>query len=193
MELKEYIKIFKKNYKIFFITLGLILIAGSVVNSVLKTSYKVEVDLNITRTGYQKETTDYRYDEFYRLQADERFADTVVRWLGSAVVINDILKDSNSNFEKIKAQRLSSQMIKVSFLVVNKNQAEKVTKAMDDVLNKKTAELNGEQNNPNWFKILTSYPIVKEYKITWLKLEVMLLLGGIFLGIWAVFIKHYLE
>lgn len=193
MELKEYIKIFKKNYKIFFITLGLILIAGSVVNSVLKTSYKVEVDLNITRTGYQKETTDYRYDEFYRLQADERFADTVVRWLGSAVVINDILKDSNSNFEKIKAQRLSSQMIKVSFLVANKNQAEKVTKAVDNVLNKKTAELNGEQNNPNWFKILTSYPIVKEYKITWLKLEVMLLLGGIFLGIWAVFIKHYLE
>ncbi|KKP68051.1 MAG: hypothetical protein UR66_C0009G0141 [Candidatus Moranbacteria bacterium GW2011_GWE1_35_17] len=194
MELKEYIKIFKDNYGIFLMTVGLVLASGLIAQLVLKDKYSIEADLNITRTGYQKDTSDYRYDEFYRLQADERFADTVVRWIGSEVIKNEISKETKGvKFEKLKAERLSSQMIRVSFVLLDKDEAEKVTRAIDRVLNDKVSELNSEQKNPQWFKVLVSYPIVDNYGVSLGKLTMILLVAGLFLGFWAVLIKHYLK
>ncbi|MGW8185163.1 MAG: hypothetical protein ACWGHO_03585 [Candidatus Moraniibacteriota bacterium] len=194
MELRRYLKIFKDNYRAFLITIGIVLVVGLAFQLLSKEKYRVEMDLNVTRTGYQKDTTDYRYDEFYRLQADERFADTVVRWLGSKVIRNDIEKETNgAEFEKLKAERLSSQMIRVSFTVVDKNQSQKITEAIDGVLNNKVSELNLEQKNPQWFKVLVSYPVISEQKINPLLLLVIFLSGGIFLGFWVVLIRHYLK
>lgn len=194
MELREYIKIFKDNYRAFFITIGIVLVVGLFFQFLSEDKYKAEVDLNVTRTGYQKDTPDYRYDEFYRLQADERFADTVVRWLGSKVIKNEIAKEVGGiKFEKLKAERLSSQMIRVSFVISDKNQVEKITASIDKVLNAKVSELNLEQKNPQWFKILVSYPVSSQHKLDAWLLVGMLLAGGIFLGFWVVLIKHYLK
>lgn len=194
MELKEYIKIFKDNRMVFFTTVVLTLLIGLLFQLLMEDRYKAELNLNVTRTSYQKDTSDYRYDEFYRLQADERFADTVVRWLGSRVIVNDILREADgANFEKMKAERLSSQTIRVSFLIEDKQQAEKITKSIDKVLNDNAVSLNAEQKNPQWFKILVSYPIVSNYGLSILKLAVILLAVGIFLGFWAVLIRHYLK
>ena len=157
---------------------------------VLPIKYKVELDLNITRIGRQSETMDYSYDEFYRLQADERFADTVVRWLGSAIIKEEI----SSDFQKLKARRLSSQMISVSFLVLKKQEADIVVKSIDKVLNEKTAELNRLQKSPSWFKVLVSRSVVTEYKfLSFEKLIIVLVFLGFFAGFWGVFVKHYLK
>ncbi|MFZ2153848.1 MAG: hypothetical protein WAV16_01340 [Candidatus Moraniibacteriota bacterium] len=194
MELREYIKIFKENYKVFLITLGLVCLVGSVGQLLRVNKYKVELDLNVTRTGYQKETNEYRYDEFYRLQADERFADTVVRWLGSEVIKNEINKKiGTAQFEKLKAERLSSQMIRVSFVVANKEWSQSVASAIDTVINTKISELNLEQKNPQWFRVLVSYPIASQAGIGLTNLILAWLSGGIFLGVWAVLIRHYLK
>lgn len=194
MELKEYFKILKKNYRLFAGVVMGVLVFGLVGWSLIGVKYRVVVDLDVTRTGYQNDTKDYRYDEFYRLQADERFADTVVRWLESDRIKKDIYQGSSeASFEKLKAQRLSSQVIKVSFLVKDKNLANKVTHSIYNILNDKTVQLNLEQKNPNWFKILTSDPFVTKYQVHIIKLLVALLAGGIFLAFWTVFIKHYLE
>lgn len=194
MELKEYMQIFKENYKVFLITLGLVCLVGSVGQLLWADKYKVELDLNVTRTGYQKETNEYRYDEFYRLQADERFADTVVRWLGSEVIKNEINKKiGTAQFEKLKAERLSSQMIRVSFVVANKEWSQSVASAIDTVINTKISELNLEQKNPQWFRVLVSYPIASQAGIGLTNLILAWLSGGIFLGVWAVLIRHYLK
>lgn len=194
MELKEYLKIFKNNYKFFLGTVILTLVIGVSFYFIIRDKYKAELNLNVTRTNYQADTTDYRYDEFYRLQADERFADTLVRWLGSKVIQNEISKEANGVlFEKLKAERLSSQMIRVSFIIDEKNQAAKITQAIDDALNKNIAQLNAEQKNPQWFKVLVSYPIVDDYKLDLVKLIEILLFLGIFLGSWVVLIRHYLR
>jgi len=194
MELKEYVKIFKKNLNWFLSVLGIVLFGGLLIQLILGGWYKVELDLNITRTGYQADTSEYRYDEFYRLQADERFSDTVVQWTNSRRIKEDISnKAKGINFVKFKAERLSSQMIKVSFLIKDKNQASKITQSITEVLNDKTDELNLEQKNPSWFKILVSSPVTYEYRISFGKLVMMLLFGGVFLGFWVVLIKHYME
>ncbi|HBI17419.1 MAG: hypothetical protein UR60_C0016G0015 [Candidatus Moranbacteria bacterium GW2011_GWF2_34_56] len=194
MELKEYLKIFKSNYKLFLGTLILTLAIGISFYFIVEDKYKAELNLNVTRTNYQKDTTDYRYDEFYRLQADERFADTLVRWLGSKVIQNEILTEVDGiSFEKLKAERLSSQMVRVSFIIDEKNQAVKITQAIDNILNDNISQLNEEQKNPQWFKVLVSSPMVDNYKLDLDKLMGILLALGIFLGSWAVLIRHYLK
>lgn len=194
MELKEYIKIFRNHFKLFALVVIVTIVLGVVIQEMFPTRYRSEVNLDVTRSGQQTETNDYRYDEFYRLQADERFADTVVRWIGSGRIQEDITEESGSaEFSKLKARRLSSQLIKVTFLVSEIKDSEKVTSSIADVLNNKTRELNKDQNNPNWFKIIVSKPVVSEYKLPLVKLFFILLLLGSFIGFWAVFAKHYLE
>lgn len=194
MELKEYIKIFKDNARTFFAVAGIVLLIGLLFQLFAKDKYKAELNLNITRTSYQKDTSAYRYDEFYRLQADERFADTVVRWLGSKVVINDIMKGANGAFfEKMKAERLSSQMVKVSFVLEDKHQAENITKAIDATLNDNINNLNSEQKNPQWFKVLVSNPIVNNYGLSIMQTIGIFFVLGIFFGFWAVLLRHYLK
>lgn len=194
MELKEYLKIFKNNYKFFLGTVILTLVIGISFYFIIGDKYKAELNLNVTRTNYQTDTMDYRYDDFYRLQADERFADTLVRWLGSRVIQNEISKEADGVlFEKLKAERLSSQMIRVSFVIDEKSQAVKITQAIDNVLNDNISQLNAEQKNPQWFKVLVSYPIVDNYKLGLAKFVGILLALGIFLGSWVVLIRHYLS
>lgn len=194
MELKEYILIFKNNFKFFLLVLVAVIIIGVATQEIFPTRYKVEVNLDITRSGQQTETSDYRYDEFYRLQADERFADTVVRWIGSGRIQEDILTESGkTEFSRLKAMRLSSQLIKVTFFVSDSRDSSKVTESISDVLNSKTRELNKDQKNPNWFKIIVSKPVVNEYKIPIVKLMLIMIILGVFIGFWAVFIRHYLK
>jgi len=194
MDLKEYIQIFKKHFKLFVFVIITTVVGGVVVQTLLPTMHKVEVSLDITRSGQQIETTDYRYDEFYRLQADERFADTVVRWLQSGRIREDIaIATKEISFKKLKARRLSSQLVEVTFLVSEIKHSEKVTNSISNVLNKKSKELNKDQNNPNWFKIIVSKPVVSECKLSIVKLIIIMSILGAFIGFWAVFIKHYLE
>ncbi len=193
MELKEYIEIFKKRKKIFLGTIGVIVVVGMLGYFLTPEKYKVSVDLNITRMGYQKDTNEYRYDEFYRLQADERFADTVVRWLGSARVKEDLKRKSQGvEFDNLKAGRLSSQMITVRFLVDSVDQAQSATSALTELLNEKTKELNKYQQNPNWFTVLVSRPVVSEYKWSPYKFFGVLLLSGFLVAFWITLAHYYL-
>ena len=194
MEIKEYIKIFKKHYKLFLVIVLSTITVGIFVQVILPAKYKVSIDINVTRLGYQKNTNDYRYDSFYRLQADEKFADTVVRWIDSPRIQTDISeKLKNISFEKLKARRLSSQMINVTFLISQPDRANEVTKIMEKLLNNQTKELNKYQQDPNWFKLLISKPVVSNYKLPIEKLIIILLFAGIFIGFWGVFIKNYFE
>lgn len=194
MELKEYIKIFKKNYRWFLLTIVFVLLLATSFKLLWGTKYQVELDLNITRSGYQNDTNEYRYDEFYRLQADERFADTVVRWLGSKRIREDIItKSGDAKLLRFKSERLSSQMIRVSFLIEDRKQAQNLADSIARVLSDKTEELNKEQKNPNWFKILISTPVVEKYEISWMQLILLSSLVGLFLGFWVVLIKNYWE
>jgi capsular polysaccharide biosynthesis protein len=194
MELKEYLQIFKRNIKLFVtIVIGVFLL-GILIQVGLPSFYKAEVNLDVTRTGQQKETADYRYDEFYRLQADERFADTVVRWLQSGRIQEDILSLAapGVEFKRLKASRLSSQLIRVTFIVKEESDARIITAAISKVLNEKSQELNKYQQNNNWFKLIVSEPVVNSYKIPLFKLSIILLFVGIFAGFWGVLIRHYL-
>lgn len=201
MELREYIEILRKNVRPMLLTVVLFLLAGGIFQVSRPVVLEASLTLNITRAGSQQ-TVDYKYDNFYRLQADERFADTVVRWLGSPRIVTDIYNDAKINtaglssrkLSKVfKSQRLSSQMIQVSYVASNSQTAEKLAESITSVLKKQTEELNVSQKEESWFLVLGSYPVVKESKLdTTLVMGVSLLLG-LFFGMWVVFIRYYLK
>lgn len=201
MELREYVAIFKKKSKLFIAVVALSLLAGALYQLFQPLGFKSSLTLNVTRKGSQ-ETGDYKFDDFYRLQADERFADTVVRWLESPRIATDILVNSGADGSQMtirqlaryfRAQRLSSQMIKVTYSVADAGLAKKMAKSILTVLNNNTDKLNELQHEESWFVVVGEDPIIKESKAALSSTMLICLLAGIFIGSWAVFIKHYLE
>lgn len=203
MELKEYLKIFIKNWHwiliIIFVSLGAGYGYKQYKNS-RPISYQVALLLNVTRDGIQA-TDNYRYDDFYRLQADERFSDTTVRWLENPRIVTNIYNETGivsggidlrelSKF--FKAKRMSSQMIDVRFTAGSAREAQDISEALVKTINQEIKSLNQYQKENNWFKVIGDEPVIKENR-TKLKdtLPISLALG-IFLGIWIILIKHYL-
>ena len=96
MELKDFFAIFSVHKKIFWGIITLSIICGAIVYFAQSQTYKTSLTLNVTRDAAPGRD-EYSYDSFYRLQADERFADTVVRWIQSAYVVQSVFGDVKTN------------------------------------------------------------------------------------------------
>ena len=201
MELKEYLKIFKEHIQAFIVTV-VVIVAGSFIYFGLKpVSYDTSLLLNITRSGSQT-SAEYKFDDFYRLQADEKFAETVVQWLANPRVATDILAEAgidSKNFslrqlsKSIKAEKLSSQVVAVNFSAPTAGQAGKMADAIVSVISKNTEFLNKDQEENNWFKIDAQPPVIIKSAVSAQIIFLASLALGIFIGFWLVLIIHYLE
>lgn len=201
MELKEYLKILKKYKKTFVFIVFLVAAIGLLYFLFRPISYSTSLTINITRTG-QQETADYKYDDFYRLQADEKFAETIVEWLKSPRTVADIYSESNLSFQNfslkklskvINAEKLSSQIVSVSFQTPDKKISEKISAAISKILSKNISELNKNQQENTWFEIVTHDPITVEDSFNLFVVTLIFLAIGIFIAFWIVLITHYLE
>lgn len=201
MELYEYWIILKKKRRVFFSTLCVFVVVAISWQVTQGARYGSTLLLNISRSGSQQ-TTDYTYDGFYRLQADERFADTVVRWIGSPRGAEDILRDAGMETKAYQtddlarffdAGRLSSQVIRVEYVTTSRESAEKIAEGTTKVLNRYTDELNQGAKDPSWFTIEGSDPVIREARIPIsLALTVALALG-VFFGFWFAMFAEYWE
>lgn len=199
MELKEFIAIFRKNGRLFIGIVLFALVAAFVWQRSQPVSYQATLLLNVGRSGAQ-ETTEYTYDGFYRLQADERFADTVVRWLQSPRVVEDIYADARLDVGAadirdlkgaFKAGRLSSQMIEVGFTGRSEKTLRVLSESSASVLNRYAESLNRDNQEKNWFVIIGSDPVIRDGRVALPLALVVGLLAGLFVAFWAVLIRHY--
>ena len=194
MEFKELIEIFKKYQKTFMLSVGFFVLLGLITFLFQPMNKKAELTLNVTRSAVQK-TSDYRYDDFYRLQADEKFADTVVRWLSnSQFVAQSILREAKISENKktvFVPERLSSQMIRVQYRVANEADAEKISLAVVKILNEETEKLNKQQQAEEWFLVVGDSPVIFDASISLQKMLLAFFALGVFFGCWIVLLKHY--
>jgi len=201
MELKEYIQIIKKNIKIFLAVTLAVVFASLIYFYFQLVSYDTSLTLNITRLGAQA-TQDYRYDDFYRLQADDKFADTVVKWLASPRVVTNIY--ANAKFDtkslslaklskSISAQKQSPQIISINFSSPSQKSAQRISEGLVKVISQNTQDLNKYQKETNWFKIISEKPVIIKHTFNYKIIFLVAFLAGIFLGFWAALIKDYLE
>jgi uncharacterized protein involved in exopolysaccharide biosynthesis len=201
MELREFILIFEKQKKFFFGVVLLFLFGAWVWQKEQPVRFEATLLINIGRTSVS-EATDYTYDSFYRLQADERFADTAVRWLASPRVVEDIYREAHVDLTELEvndfkgafsAARLSSQMITVKYTSEHPKTLEILSRAMVTVLNRYTDTLNTEVKGKNWFVVIGSDPVIRDARVTQGRAILAGLLLGFFVSFWTVLVRHYLS
>lgn len=201
MELKEYFKIIKNNQRLFFGVVILTLFSVGIYFYLQPIYYNASLTLNITRVGTQK-TADYRFDNFYRLQADEKICETIVQWLKSPSIVYEIYSQSGNdisdlNLKKISkiisVEKRSSQVVAVNYVSPNKEMAQKIAENIIGTISKNIEKLNEEQKEDNWFRIIGEKPLIVRNSLSYLFIFLASLLFGIFLAFWIVMIKHYLK
>lgn len=201
MELKEYFKIFRENSKLFLVVvIGIIMISFGYF-TMRPISYSVSLALNITRSGTQQ-TNDYKYDDFYRMQADEKFAETIVEWLKNPRTAIDVYEKAGIDYREFSlrklskifvSEKLSSQIIAVSFSAKNEASAKKLSGAILEIISKNTKSLNEKQNESSWFEIIAREPVIIRDYVSPIVIFLFSLAGGIFIAFWIVMLRHYLR
>lgn len=200
MDLKEYLQILRKNIKLFLAIIVLCIIASFSYFLFRPVAYNTSLTIHISRSGSQ-ETVDYKYDDFYRLQADEKFAETVVEWLKSPRVVEDIYKQAGIDTKNLSLRQLSkgitpekrsAQLVVVSFSAPDENTANKIAQAVSSVITMNTDSLNKDQKEAAWFEVLTEKPVIRKNDYDGKIFFLGALLVGVFLGFWGVLVKHYL-
>jgi len=196
MELKEFFAIFIIYKKIFWSIILFFVICGSVLYFLQGQTYETALTLNITRDAAPK-SDEYSYDSFYRLQADERFADTVVRWIESPHVVKSVFSDVKTNSfvinKKINAKRLSSQVIDVTFITTTKKEGDSISTKLVKILNQESQKLNIQQKQNNWFLILGSEPVINSNNKPFLLFFAVSVFLGFFVAFWTLMIRYYMS
>lgn len=193
MEFREFFHLFVGRWKLFCGVVSGAVLLSLVILLYQPPRFEADLTVNVTRAGTQR-TADYTYDQFYRLQADERFADTVVRWLATPSLREDIRSEARVSSEvadSIGATRLSSQMISVTYVSRSKDGFGDMAAAIPDILNRETGKLDMLSNDPDWFVVMADAPSVRDAR---LPARLLLPLGvaiGLFAAFWSVLIDWY--
>jgi capsular polysaccharide biosynthesis protein len=197
MDIKEYIAIFQKEKKLFWIMVVLVWFTAALWQAAQPAKYQATLLLNVGRTAAST-TEEYTYDNFYRLQADERFADTLVRWLQNPRVVSDIMNvagvSADHYTEKqltkvFTAKRLSSQVVEVRFGAENQDILQHYADGIKEVTASYTSTLSGGETN--WFRVVASDPVIRDARVAVWPFFGIALLGALFVAFWAVLAKHF--
>ena len=200
MELKEYLKIIQQQKRLFIAIVFFVFLAGLAYFSFRPVSFDTSLTLNVTRSGSQV-SSDYKYDDYYRLQADEKFVETIVEWIRSPRIEEDIYIDSgvdtaNFSLEKlagsIKAEKRSSQLVAVSFSAPNQKMAQDIAKSVSKVISRNIQNLNKNQKEVAWFEVISEEPVIRKSKVNPFVM-VVFFFGAIFLAFFSVLFRHYLK
>lgn len=191
MDLREYILIFRRHRALFFGTVTLFVCGGLLVQWLQPVRYVTEITMNVARSGVRT-TSEYAYDDFYRLQADERFADTVVRWLESPRIVGDIAREAHvSESVSFDAGRLSSQVIRIRYTMRDEASAKRVAAALFTVLNQETESLNRNRSEDGWFALVGETPSIRDARFGRGRALSIALCLGVFVGCFSVLFRWY--
>jgi len=202
MELKEYLKVLSKYRATFALVWLGVIVFGIGFVSLMPQKYRATFSIDITRDSQEEVVADYEYDQFYRLEADDRFGRTIVQWLSDEAIISEMYSVSKKidekykdyNFDtKFRAEKLANSYLKVDFSVSDKKEIGPIFLGATKVLKEKTNEFNSGFNKQNRFKLVFNGPTISEAKIPFIPLLIGLIGGGFFLASFGVMLKRYLE
>lgn len=196
MELREYISLLGRERVLIFSVIVGALILGAAFYRLQPREIEATLLLNVGRGGAAPaaESSEYTFDSFYRLQADERFGDTVVRWLESPRITEDIFRQARAEAadRSFDAVRLSSQVISVRYRGSDPEALRDLAAAAVTVLNDYTEALN-ESREPHWFVVQGSDPVLTDARAPLWKVEAIALFVGAFAALFLALFRYYLN
>ena len=199
MELKEYLKIIKKNSKQILI-ISIVTAMSAFVFSILQpVKYETSLSLEIVKNKTQT-TDDFKYDGYYALQTGEMIADSIEQWLKSPEVVNAIyqkaeisqdFKNIKSYTKKFTAQKMSPQYVEINFKSGTIEEAKKISAATVEIMNAKIEKIEKVSEQEISFSISSGDPIIVENKPDAILNLIVGLISGLVLGIFIVFLRRY--
>ncbi len=209
MELKALIEIFVKYKRMFWSIVILFLIGGCVFYIVQPRRYNVSTTITVIRSNLSEKNNEKEknfendYSSFYRAQADDRIADSIVAWLKSPSIVLGILKSSEQkNLSDIKIKNLSSvykvnkvssQVIDLRFKVLNPEDGKKQVIEINKRINELLKKMNPESSTNSWFKVSLQKPVIRFYEKTPLFVFLMSVVLGFFVSFCVTIIVNYLK
>jgi capsular polysaccharide biosynthesis protein len=201
MELKEYIRIIKKQKNVILNSVIALVILTTAFSLAKPVSYENDLILLVGRKGTQ-DTDNYKYDGYYAVQASDIFADNVSQWLGNASLVKEIysragVKNESGSlrgFTKMfKAKKLSSQYVEVRYATADSQSAVKLAHAIVDVLGERAEALRTASNEEISFKIIYNDPLTIKTSNNLLLNNILALVGGLVIGIFLALGKEYFK
>jgi capsular polysaccharide biosynthesis protein len=199
MELKEYLKIIKKNSKLFLI-IGIITAVSAFIFSIAQpVKYETSLSLSIIKDKTQV-TDNFKYDGYYALQTSEIIADSIEQWMKSPETVDAIYKEAqvDSEFKNIKsytkkfiARKMSSQQVEVKFKTDTREEAEKISQAVVEIINNKVKTLKESSEQEISFLVDSENPVIVENRPDAILNLIIGLISGLALGIFIIFLKRY--
>ncbi len=200
MELKEYFQILKTEMKTFIAIVAVVFLLAGGYFIFQPMVFDASLTLNITRSGAQN-TDNYKYDDFYRMQADEKFAETIVEWLKSPRVEEDIYKNAGIDVSDYSLKRLStgitaeqrsSQVVVANFSAPDQKKVQNIAYSVSKIISQNIKNLNNDQKESSWFEIISGEPVIRIREINPITIPAIFF-GGIFMAFFGVLFKHYLQ
>ncbi len=194
MELRSFINIFAKDKGVFFSGIFIAVLFGILFFHFQGDRYLATLSVNVTRSGPPAGMAEYQYDQFYRLQADERFADTVVRWLLTPSMRSAIGRAAGVEKNEIwglEAKRLSSQLVEVTYEASSPEKFGAYAEAITQTLNRESAALNKEAQAKDWFVVIASPPSVEDARYELMPIVLGSFFLGLFVSFWTVLVRWY--
>lgn len=172
MELREYIKIIRKYWLIFWGTIIIIGLAAFIYTKTQPKSYLASTTLTVNKASAMKQSqvNYYLYDNYYNVQSSALFSQIVVSWFSSPAVVKAIYEKADVSLPDIsqgklaktfKANREEPSTIKVSLVGTNKEETTNLMNAAADVIQTNTNEL-GRQDKENVYDIVKFAPLVTD-------------------------------
>lgn len=198
MHIYALIHLFRQQARLFWLTMGISVVIATGFFFWQPARYVGEVWLSITRTAVT-ETTDYAYDKYYRLQADERMADTLVAYLmtqhGKQAVAERAGLRASAYTRYLdhspRIGRRGSAGIVMEYVTDNLTDAQAIGEAVTVVANAYILRLNEDARERTWFTLVAEAPVIRAATFGALRLGLLGLGGGLFLGFWVVLGAHF--
>lgn len=201
MELKEYLVIIKKEYKIIILIAFLVAISTFLFSINKKTTYETSLALFVDKNTTQQ-TDDFKYDGYYALQTSEILVDNISAWIKSPTIVALIYQESkiDQNFENIKSytkkfttKKMSSQYIEINFQTDSEEDAKKLSTTIINMTKNKVKSLEKDSLEELAFSINNENPVIIKNKSELFLNSFFGFVSGIFLGIFIVFLRRYLK
>lgn len=200
MEFKKYLQILKGGRRQIFLTTLTVTLLAFLTPQLLAQQYEINFSVYITKKT-KKLSQEFEYDQYYALKAKEKLGKFIEEYLKNPAVKSKILTraeiSSNDYFLPLRrhffqAYSLSSQEVQVNFKMKNPNKAEKVA---TETLKKLNAIFKALFSNKDQTQYQLKRSPVALTKSGFSPAFSSLLgaTGGIFLGIFIVLFRHYLN
>lgn len=170
MELDEYLRASFRHRWLILGTALLAAAAGFISVTLQPISYDTSVALTIHRVN-QPNTGDFQYDGYYAMQASDFVAQTIVSWLGTPALVQQIYQaagfdPSIRSIEEVgrrfQPKKLSAQSVAVRFTDESRTVAEKLAGAVSTTISDRVAQLDLTVDGKPSFKTEAASPVIVE-------------------------------